>query len=100
MVISRDTSDCHSFADPITRATPPLVTAARNVMIATTAVSALADSESFGTMELSPRVSRPGRGVRRTRASALRSAANIPLVVDMDKAIMEHEATGVILVHQ
>src|SRR5262249_42429641 len=99
MVISRATSDCHSFADPITIATPPLVTAARNVMIATTAASALAASESFGTMEESPRASWSGRD-RRMCASRLRSVAIARLVVDMDVAIMEYEATGVVLVHQ
>src|SRR5258708_3514612 len=101
MVISRATSDCHSFAEPITIATPPLVTAARNVMIATTAASALAAIESFGTIWTSPRVSRPGRcGRRRSRAHPLRSAAVTGLVIDMDVAVMEHKATGVVLVHE
>src|SRR5215831_15102223 len=101
MVISRATSDCHSFADPITIATPPLVTAARNVMIATTAASALAAIESFGTIWTSPRVSRPGRARRRRkRANPLRSAAAILLVIDMDVAVMEHQTTGVVLVHE
>src|SRR5215467_7970249 len=100
MVISRATSDRHSFADPMTIATPPLVTAARNVMIATTAASALEASESFGTMEVSPRMSRPGRSGRRTRASPLRRIANAGLLVDMDVAVMEYETTGVVLVHQ
>src|SRR5215470_7417390 len=100
MVISRATSDRHSFADPITMATPPLVTAARNVMIATTAASALAASESFGTMEASPRASWSGRDGRRMCASRLRSIAIARLVVDMDVAVMEYEATGVVLVHQ
>src|SRR5258708_29953420 len=101
MVISRATSDCHSFADPITIATPPLVTAARNVMIATTAASALVAIESLGTMWASPRVSRPGRcDRRRNRANPLRSAVVTRLVIDMDVAVMEHEATGVVLVHE
>src|SRR5215831_6739423 len=101
MVISRATSACHSFADPITIATPPLVTAARKVMIATTAASALTAIESRGTMWTSPRASRPGRGGRpRKRASPLRSAATTRLVIDMDEAVMEHETTGVVLVHE
>src|SRR5262249_43689978 len=101
MVISRATSDCHSFADPIIIATPPLVTAARNVMIATTAASALPAIESLGTMWTSPRVSRPGRcGRRRKRANPLRSAAVTRLVIDMNVAVMEHKATGVVLVHE
>ena len=56
-------------------ATAPLVTAARNVMIATTAASALPAIESCGTMAPSPRACSPGRGVRRKRANCLRSAA-------------------------
>ncbi len=101
MVISRATSACHSFAEPITIATPPLVTAARNVMIATTAASALAAIESLGTIWVSPRVSRPARAdLRRKRASPLRSAATTRLVIDMDVAVMEHKATGVVLVHE
>src|SRR6266478_146330 len=101
MVISRATSDCHSFADPITIATPPLVTAARNVMIATTAARALAAMESRGTIWTSPRVSLPGRcDRRRNRANPLRSAVVTRLVIDMDVAVMEHEATGVVLVHE
>src|SRR5262249_32703 len=94
------TSDCHSFADPITMATPPLVTAARNVMIATTAASALAAIESFGTIWASPRVSRPGRCGRRRRASPLPSPATTKQVIDTHVAGMKDEATGVVLVHQ
>src|SRR5580700_2324784 len=104
MVISRATSDCHSVAETITMATAPLVTAARNVMMATTAASALVAIESRGTMEPSPRVCSPGRGVRRRRSSCLRSPAVarmvIDLVVGMDAAVMEHEAAGIVLVHQ
>src|SRR5579872_4316526 len=100
MVISRATSDCHSVAEPITMATPPLVTAARNVMIATTAASALAAIESFGTMATSARVCSPGRGTRRRRSSCLRSSATARLLVDMNAAVMKHQATGVVLVHQ
>src|SRR6516165_1762609 len=100
MVISRATSDRHSFADPITIATPPLVTAARYVMIATTAASALPAIESFGTMEPSPRVCSPGRGDRRRRPTCLRSVVVARPIVDMDMAVMEHEATGVVLIHQ
>src|SRR5712691_836886 len=100
MVISRATSDCHSFAEPITMATPPLVIVARNVMIATTAASALAAIESFGTIEPSPRKCSPGRGDRRRRSTCLRSTAIVRLIVDMDMAIMEHETTSVVLVHQ
>ena len=50
MVISRATSDCHSDADFITSTTAPVVSAARNVMIATTATSAVPAIEVFGTI--------------------------------------------------
>src|SRR5579859_2946978 len=99
MVISRATSDCHALAAPITMATPPLVTAARNVMIATTAASALAAIESFGTIATSPRVCSPRRGAPRNLSSCLRSAAAM-LLVDMDATVMEHQPAGVVLVHQ
>jgi len=70
-------------------------------MMATTAASALAAIESRGTMWTSPRVSRPGRsGLRRIRATPLRSAAASPLVIDVDVAVMEHETTRVVLVHE
>ena len=70
-------------------------------MIATTAASALAAIESLGTIWTSPRASLPGRcGRRRKRANALRSAPVTGLVIDMDVAVMEHKATGVVLVHK
>src|SRR5215472_2110341 len=85
MVISRAISDCHSLADPI--------------IMATTAASALAAIESFGTMEVSPRAS-PGRADRRVCARPLRSTVIARLFVDMHMTIMKHEATGVVLIHQ
>src|SRR5579871_3667761 len=101
MVISRDTSACQSFAEAISIATPPLVTAARNVMMATTAASALAAIESRGTIWTSPRVSRPDRADERpTRNNPLRSVEIAALVIDMDVAVMEHKTTRVVLVHQ
>ena len=55
IVISRAMSDWYSEAERITIATPPLVAAARKVMMATTAASALPAMVSLGTMVVSPR---------------------------------------------
>ena len=59
MVTSRATSDCHSAAEDRTSMTAPVVSEARNVMIATTATSARPAIERFGTIGDSPRGSRP-----------------------------------------
>ena len=53
MVTSRATSDCHSPAAARTSMTAPVVSEARNVMIATTATSARPAIERFGTIGVS-----------------------------------------------
>jgi hypothetical protein len=65
IVFSWAMSDCHSKAALITIATPPLVTAARNVMMATTAASALPPIEPFGTIVASPLGCSRWAGLRR-----------------------------------
>src|ERR1700686_2093321 len=100
MVISRAISDCHAVAEPISIATPPLVTAARNVMIATTAVRALPAIESFGTMVASPLACSRWVGSRRSRPRHFRRPSMAGSIIDMDVNVMEHQTTGVILVHQ
>ena len=50
MVISRPTSDCQSLAASTTIITAPIVSAARNVMMATTAVSERPAIEPLGTI--------------------------------------------------
>ena len=59
MVISRETSDCQSLAAARTSITAPVVSEARNVMIATTATSARPAIEFFGTIGVSLRGSSP-----------------------------------------
>src|SRR5450830_1154421 len=59
MVTSRATSDCHSLAAPLTRITAPVVSEARNVMIATTATRARPDIELRGTSGVSKRGNGP-----------------------------------------
>ena len=65
MVTSRATSDCHSTAADRTSMTAPVVSEARNVMMATTATSARPAMERFGTIGVSPRGMYPAiaRGV-------------------------------------
>jgi len=59
MVTSRATSDCHSLAAPATSITAPVVSEARNVMMATTAISARPAIELRGTSGVSKRGSGP-----------------------------------------
>src|SRR5277367_6505843 len=100
IVISRAMSDCHSDAAPITIATPPLVTAARNIMIATTAVSAFPAIVSFGTIVVSPLACSRWVRSRRSPPRRLRKAAMAGSIIDMDATVMEHQATRIVLVHQ
>ena len=59
MVTSRATSDCHSLAALPTSITAPVVSEARNVMMATTAISARPEIELRGTSGVSKRGSGP-----------------------------------------
>src|SRR5215471_1422912 len=86
IVISWAMSDCHSEAALITIATPPLVTAARNVMMATTAASALPPIESFGTIDLSPLACSRWVGLRRPSMAGS--------VTGIDATLMDHGAPG------
>src|SRR5215471_15243137 len=97
IVISRATSDCHSAAEASTSMTAPVVSEARNVMIATTAISARPAIELRGTIGVSAR-EKSSRG----RAGAINSAVSpiMGLVVDMHPAFVQHEAPRVILIHQ
>ena len=61
MVTSRATSDCHSLAAPPTSITAPMVSEARNVMMATTAISARPEIELRGTSGVSKRAQRSAR---------------------------------------
>src|ERR1700757_917268 len=98
MVISLETSDCHSAADALTSSTAPVVTEARKVMIATTATSARPAIEARGTIgdRLRARAGSIGRSCPRS-TSALCSSA---LLIDVQASLMQHQPTRLVLVHQ
>src|ERR1700685_2115651 len=99
MVTSRPTSACQSFAVLTTSIAAPVVSAARNVMMATTAVSERPAIELLGTIEAAPRGARssadPG-----SMSSHCSIMVSIGLVVDMQPSFMEHQAARIELVHQ
>src|SRR5215472_11350013 len=99
IVISRATSDCHSAAEASTSITAPVVSEARNVMIATTAMSGRPAIESRGTIrEVARRLSGcAGGGEIRLSANGL---SVMSLLVDMHPPFVQHEAPRVILIHQ
>src|SRR4029077_5488363 len=99
MVTSRPTSACQSVAALTTSIAAPVVSAARNVMMATTATSERPAIELLGTIEPAP------RGARSSAASASMSShgsimVSIGLVVDMQPSFMQHQAARIELVHQ
>src|ERR1700710_751714 len=99
MVISLATSDCHSAADAATSKTAPVVIDARNVMIATTAISARPEIEARGTIgdRLRALTGTCGRSCPRS-ISASRSFP--VLLIEMDPALVQHHAPRIVLVHQ
>src|SRR5579863_1318201 len=99
MVTSRPTADCQSLAEVTTIITAPAVTAARKVIMATTAVSERPAIEPRGTIGVGMRCAmRPaGAGARASHGSAIVFAGSI---VDMEPSLMQDQAAGVVLVHQ
>src|SRR4051812_22871996 len=102
MVSSRATSDCQSLAADRTMITAPIVREARKVMIATTAVSARPATVAFGTIGVSKLGNSPGGympdayGASPAPASTSRSGS----IVDMQPTLVQHDAAGLVLVHQ
>src|SRR5689334_18087403 len=98
MVISRATSDCHSAAEPNMSITAPVVSEARNVMMATIAMRARPAIECFGTIGVS------ARGLSAADVGAIRSASYwasaMRLLVEMHPPLVQHETAGVVLVHE
>src|SRR5580700_11132720 len=99
MVTSRPTSACQSFAVLTTSIAAPVVSAARKVMMATTAVSERPAIELDGTIEAEP------RGARSSAAVGSMSSHGSIMVssgfdVDMQSSFMQHEAARIELVHQ
>src|SRR5437588_5384129 len=108
IVISRATSDCHSAAEASTSITEPVVSEARNAMIATTATRARPAIDWRGTIgELARGASLRGAGAGEIRLSAnglskgLSGGRSVmPSFVDMHPPFMQHETARVVLIHQ
>src|SRR5688500_15402057 len=98
IVISRATSDCQATAAERTSKTAPVVSEARNVMIATTATSARPAIECFGTIGASARGSRSA--MRGTVPSSMRSSVIAASIVHVQPALVQDETPRVVLVHQ
>src|SRR5215211_3970429 len=102
MVSSRATSDCQSLAAARTSMTAPVVSDARKVMIAITAVSARPAIVALGTIGLSKLGSNSG-GYMPDAAGSSNSSALVSgcgSIVDMQPAFVQHDPTGLILVHE
>src|SRR5664279_1202403 len=104
MVTSRATSACHSLAAPLTRITAPVVSEARNVMMATTATRARPEIELRGTSGVSKRGSGPpgmrGGAVKSSLVESVIVVLNFEMlsVVDMQPAVMQHQPARIVLV--
>src|SRR5271169_6239218 len=99
MVTSRPTSDCQSLAVPTTIVTAPAVSAARKVMMATTAVSERPAIEPDGTIGVG------ACGASVSDAVAARSSHGSDMVssgsvVDMKPSVVQHQTARVVFVHQ
>src|SRR5215831_1578555 len=92
IVTSRATSDCQSLAADCTRTTAPVVSEARNVMIATMATSARPAIVPLGTIGVTNCGSAPGCGAAVT---ALTSS-----FIDMNSPFVQHQPARVVLVHE
>src|SRR5665213_2052704 len=99
MVTSRATSDCHSLAAPPTRITAPMVSEARNVMMATTAISARPEIELRGTSAVSKR-----GNAARARDATPRSTSVIVVtltsIIDVQTPLVQHQPARIVLIHQ
>src|SRR6202161_1345859 len=99
MVTSRPTSACQSFAVLTTSMAAPVVSAARKVMMATTAASERPAIELLGTIEGEPRGARSSAPVG-SMSSHGSIMVSIGLVVDMQLSFMQHQTARIELVHQ
>src|SRR5579863_6764114 len=99
MVTSRPTADCQSLAERTTIITAPAVTAARKVIMATTAVSERPAIEPRGTIGVGARCAktRDPAGARASHGSAIVFTG---LVVDMQTSFVQDQTAGVVFVHQ
>src|SRR3974377_167950 len=98
IVTSRPTSDCQSLAAPATNMATPAASAARNVMMATTALSDRPAIESPGTIGVGPR--RAAMAEAASRSTHDRAAVSKDSLVDMQSSLVQHQTAGVVLVHE
>src|SRR4051794_21779590 len=98
IVTSRPTLPCHSLAAARTSMTPPVVSAARKVMMAIAATRARAEMVARGTIGVSKRGS--GAACAGGDPSRLCTSRSLASVIDMQAALVQHEPTGVDLIHQ
>src|ERR1051326_8535398 len=100
---ARARSERQSLAALTIMVTAPQVSPARNVMMATTAISELPAIELFGTMAVATRGPRP-RKVVVSRSSHGSASASLPRssgsVVDMQPSLVQHQPARVVFVHQ
>src|ERR1700729_1300406 len=97
--MSRPTSACQSLAVLTTSIAAPVVSAARKVMMATTAGSERPAIELDGTIEAEPRGARSSAAVG-SISSHGSIMVSIGLVVDMQSSFMQHQAARIEFVHQ
>src|ERR1700733_2419376 len=99
MVTSRPMSDCQSLAALTTIITAPTVSAARNVMMATTAASERPAIEPLGTIGDAACCgkARDAAGARSSHGSVTASMGSI---VGMQSPFVQHQPARVVFVHQ
>ena len=100
MVTSRPTSDCQSLAALTTNIAAPVVSEARNVMMATTAASERPAIEFLGTIGAAAGTVRTQRRRNVEIVPRLRHESSTGSVIDMQASFMQHQPAGVVLVHQ
>ena len=99
MVTSRATSDCQSLAALITIVTAPVASAARKVMMATTAVSERPAIEPLGTMGVCCRCS-SSLDAATSRSVHVCAMASKRSLVDMQPALVQDQPSRIVFVHQ
>src|SRR5580704_8313338 len=97
-VTSRPTSDCQVPAVLTTNIATPVVSEARNVIMATTAASERTAIELFGTIDFVPRGTRASAGAasRSSQGSCIAAGS----VVDMQTSIVQHQTARIEFIHQ
>src|ERR1700722_4145836 len=104
IVTSRPTSDCQLLAVLTTSIAAPVVSEARNVMMATTAASERTAIELLGTIDVEPRGARASGGTASMSSHGSAMVGTGPVadrsVIDMQASFMKNEAARIEFVHQ